>query len=419
MPLRHYPVTAPAALSSTEARSSTVALSFTALFLLLGACEPEAPPEPTIAIDSAGVRTVTNDPTRSDATCTISDEPVLVIGEDEEDEQQWFSSIRGMGRLSDGSVVVVDRTAAEVRIYDETGRHLRSMGRHGEGPGEFSDPFILWITAGDTLWVGDYRPWRYNLFTAQGEFVRRVSLTPVWPNPSRAGGVLDNGYTLNSRSKRVGRNNFTVPDTLIVEVHDPGGELVGSLARMPDRSTGFVSESPDLGLFPLFQSLPRIDAGGSTIALAHGKDTEVRVLDDELNLRTIVRWLEPDREVTRADVSAWREDYIERRTQLASPDWDRDDDAVISDERPVADLFPAVSAVVIGRDSRIWVDQYDRPREDRGWLAFGPDGEFFCHMAGLPGPVWEFGADYVLVLSETELGVQTVHMYGLDQPVNR
>ncbi len=374
------------------------------------------PPEPTIAIDSAGVRIVTSAPASSDATCTISEEPVLVIGEDEEDENQWFSSIRGMGRLSDGSVAAIDRSSAEVRIYDDTGRHLRSMGRNGEGPGEFLNPFILWITAGDTLWVGNYSPWRYNLFTAAGEFVRQVNLTPVFPNASMGGGVLDNGYTVNSRLKRALRENYTVPDTLVVDVHDSDGHLVSSLARMPDRTSGTVREAPNFGLYPLFQSFAEVDARGSTIVLAHGRSTEARVLDDEFNLRTIVRWFEPDREVTSADVRAWREDYIESRTQFASPDWNHFDDARLSDERPVADLFPAISQVRVDRDGRIWVRQYDRPREDRGWLAFGPDGEFFCHMAALPGSVWEIGADYVLLLSETELGVQTVQLFRLDHP---
>ena len=161
--------------------------------------------------------------------------------------------------------------------------------------------------------------------------------------------------------------------------------------------------------------VPEIDARGSTIALAHGSETEVRLLDDDFNLRTIVRWVEPGREVTAADVRAWREDYVESRTRWASPEWDRDDDALISDQRPVADLFPAISQVVIGRDGRIWVRQYDRPREDRGWLAFDLDGEFSCHMAALPGALWEIGTDYVLLLSETELGIQTLHMYRLDQ----
>ena len=393
------------------------ALGLTAgLVLLLDGCVSDAPPEPAIAIDSAGVRIVTTDPTNADATCTISEEPVLTIGEDEEDEHQWFSSIRGMGRLSDGSIVAVDRTAAEIRIYDETGRHLRSMGRHGEGPGEFSDPFILWITAGDTIWVGDYFPWRYNVFTADGEFVRLVSLNPVFVNASQSGGVLDNGYTVNSRLKSARRENFSVPDSLIVDVHDPSGRLVGSLARMADRTSGTVSESPNFWLAPLFQALAEVDAAGSTIVLAHGRDTEVRILDDEFNLRTIIRWSEPDREVTGADVRAWREDYIESRTQWASPDWHEFDDARLSQERPVADVFPALSSVRIGRDGRIWIRQYDRPREDRGWLAFGPDGEFHCHLAQLPGGVWEFGANYVLLRHDTALGIQTIRMHRLIHP---
>ncbi len=386
-----------------------------AFVLLLSACAHQAPFE-SIAIDSLGVQIVKSNPTNSDATCTISEEPILIIGEDEEDDNQWFSSIRGMGRLSDGSVVAVDRKTAEVRIFDEAGRHLRSMGTRGEGPGEFLSPFILWITPGDTLWVGDYRPWRYNVFTAQGQFVRRVSLKPAWLNPSRAGGVLDNGYTVNARSESVRHGNFAVPDTFVVEIHDPSGELVGSLARIPNGTTGIFREAPNFRLSPLFQSFAEVDARGSTIVLAHGSKPEIRVLDDEFNLRTIIRWFEPAREVTSAYVRAWREDYVERRTRGTSPELRQSDYASISRDRPVAEVFPAMSSVVIGRDGRIWVRLYDRPREDRGWLSFGADGEFICHLAQLPGSVWEFGADYVLLLHDSELGVETVRMHRLMYP---
>ena len=383
----------------------------TALVLPLSVCAAQQVPFESIPIDSVGMQIVTSDPASSDATCTISEEPVLIIGEDEEDDNQWFTSIRGMGRLSDGSVVAVDRRTAEVRIFDETGRHLRSMGSSGEGPGEFLNPYILWITAGDTLWIGDYRPWRYNAFTAQGQFVRRVSLSPAFLNSSRAGGVLDNGYTVNSRLDWVRLGNFDAPDTLIVEVHNPSGELVGSLARIPNGTSGTFREAPNFRLSPLFQSFAEVDARGSTIVLAHGNEPEVRVLDDEYNLRTIIRWFEPDRKVTSADVRAWRKDYVE--SQRESPDMQKYVDVSIRRDRPVADVFPAMSSVVIGRDGRIWIRQYDRPREDRGWLAFGADGEFICHMAQLPGSVWEFGADYVLLRHRSERGMETIRMHRL------
>ncbi len=384
-----------------------------ALVLLLSACSQQAPSE-TVAVDSSSAQIVTSAPASSEAMCTFSEEPVLVIGDDEEDDNQWFSMIRGMGRLSDGSVVAVDRVSAEVRIYDASGRHLRSMGQRGEGPGEFTDPYLLWVTAGDTLWVGNILPWSYTIFTAQGQFVRRIGLKPMYPNSSSAGGVLENGYTVNARRGETMRTpDFGVPDTMVVEIHNPNGKLVGNLARIPHVTYGNVSEAPGIGLYPLFEAGAEVDALGSTIVLAHGSKPEVQVLDDESNLRMIIRWSEPNREVTRADIRAWREDYRERRSPS---DWNQFDDAMMSPELPVADVFPAMSSVKIGRDGRIWIRQYDRPREDRGWLAFGADGKFACHMAQPPGDVWEFGVDYVLLLHRSELGVETVRMHSLTSP---
>ena len=382
--------------------------------LLLGACSQQTQPETeSIDIDSSSAQIVTSTPASSEATCTFSEEPVLVIGDNEEDDNQWFSMIRGMGRLSDGSIAVVDRASAEIRIFDATGRHLRSMGQRGEGPGEFTDAFILWVTAGDTLWVGNYYPWSYNVFTAQGQFVRRIMLEPLYLNTSRGGGVLENAYTVNARETSTRDPDFGAPDTLIVEIHDPEGKLVGNLARIPSRIWGQVSEASNFSLYPLFGAGAIVDALGSTTVLAHGSKPEVQVLDDEFNLRMVLRWSEPNREVTRADIRAWREDYRERSDPS---DWDQYDDARISPERPVADVFPAISSVRIGRDGRIWIRQYDRPRQDRGWLAFGADGKFLCHMTQLPGAVREFGADYVLLLHRSDLGVQTVRMHSLTSP---
>ena len=385
-----------------------------ALALLLGACSQQAPPETeTVDIDGSSAQIVTSTPSSSEATCTFSEEPILVIGDNEVDDNQWFSSVRGMGRLSDGSVAVVDRASAEIRIFDATGRHLRSMGHRGEGPGEFTNPFILWVAAGDSLWVGNYWPWSYTVFTAQGQFVRRIRLEPVYINESRGGGVLENGYTVNARETSTHDPDFGAPDTLIVEIHDPEGNLIRNLARIPHRSYGTVSEASNFLLGPLFDAGAEVDAVGSTIVLAQGSQPEVQVLDDEFNLQMIIRWSEPNREVTRGDIRAWREDYRERGDPS---DWDEYDDARISPERPAADVFPAFSSVRIGRDGRIWIRQYDRPREDRGWLAFSTDGKFLCHMSQLPGAVREFGADYVLLLHRSELGVQTVRMHSLTSP---
>ena len=128
--------------------------------LSLGACRDSAFPGrvPTIALDSAGVQGVTSDPLNSGTYCTLSEEAVFSVGTIEGDEAYMFNQVRSVARLSEGAIAVVDGSSHEVRVFDEAGAHLRSMGGRGEGPGEFQGPWLLWVLPGDTLWVGDYMP---------------------------------------------------------------------------------------------------------------------------------------------------------------------------------------------------------------------------------------------------------------------
>ncbi len=392
-----------------------------ALATLLGAACDSASRNPGPATtDSAGVRIVTSDPVSSDLTCRANPEPMLTVGEPAgDDENLWFSTVRGAGLLSDGSIAVIDRSSEEVRVFGADGRHLVSMGRSGDGPGEFRSAWFLWVLPGDTLWVGDYRPWRYNVFTRDGQFVRAAQMTPVYPNPSRAGGVLRNGISVNTRTTYIGRSDFTVPDTLIVEAHDTDGQLIATVARVPNTVEGMTakSEIANLTLTPLFAASASADAIGSTIAVGHGRDPEVRLFDDELRLRRIVRWSEPSRGVTAADVSAWRDSYVESLGGRDSDRWGPSSEAIADSDRPVAGVFPAFSSMMLGTDGRLWVAPYRKPgQEPRRWMAFEPDGTFSCHLERVPISIHEIGADYVLGVQTDELGVPTAVMYRLGRP---
>ncbi len=394
--------------------------------LAAAACDagsPPAPPARAIAIDSADVRIVTSDPATVTAACSLSEVPIFSVGDDEDDDAQWFSSVRGVGRLSDGSVAVADRTSAEVRIFAPDGRHLRSMGRYGEGPGEFQNPFVLWVLPGDTIWVGDYRPHRYVVFTAEGEWVRNVQLDPIYPNPSRGGGVLDNGASVNVVQRSPSGRDFAAPDTVVAEAHDRDGDRVGVLARLPSRRMGRAPDT-DAGNYyinVLFDPIADVDARGRTIALVHTATPEVRLLDETFALRSIVRWQVPDQAVTSADVRVWREEYVRRRS-TGSNIWNDEFDApMVSPERPVADVMPAISGIHVGRDGRLWVWPYRRPgAAPPRAMAFSPDGELLCHLER-PGEsadfsVWEYGADYALGVATSDLGIETVVMHALGGP---
>ena len=397
----------------------SVAVAAALTLMLATGCDGQAAPPTRIEIDSAGVRIVTIDPLASDAMCSLGEEPTFYVGDSEDSDEQWFTRVLGVARLSDGSVAVADDYSMEVRIFDQSGAHVRSMGREGEGPGEFQRLWLLWRLPGDTLWVGDYRPWRYQVYASTGEWIRTVTMDPVYPNPPQAGGVLANGVSINTRDEMARPRNFSTPDKRHVEAHGPDGKLMGILATLPGRTMGQVDDGTlNYYLGRWYDSNPSIDAEGRTIVIANGRDPEVRVLDDEMRLRLIIRWDDPGGKVTSADIEAARE--AERRRALEDGEIGRFEEANLSPKRPAADVFPAVSSVKAGVDGTVWVWRYRRPgaAARSRLMAFGPDGEFVCHLVtGKSGfRISEFGADYVLGIHTTEFGVQHVAMYDLERP---
>ncbi len=373
---------------------------------------------PAIAIDTAGVEVVTSDPRNSDAYCTLSEEPTLSLGIMEGDDPYMFYFVRGANRLSDGSIAMMDNGSGEIRIFSSDGRHLRSMGGQGEGPGEFRIGRYIWVLPGDTLWVGDYRPWRYHVYLSIGEFVRTVEMNPRYLNASLGGGVLDNGTSVNIRNLFRREYDFEVPQSRFVEMHSPDGTVIGELARLEANRSG-TWEGADVIMSTLFDPIPSVHARGNTIAIATAREPEVLLLDDELRVRRIVRWSDPDREVTRAYVQAYRERRIESRGGRNSENWRPSDDDAISDRRPVADVFPTVSSVQVGREGWLWVYPYAKPGETVDWWAFTPNGDFRCRLTNPTGlTIYEFGADYLLGVHTDDLGVERVVMYELGLPAN-
>ncbi len=373
-----------------------------------------------IKIDSTEVRIVSFDPIGSDATCSLGEEPTFLVGDDEGTDELWFSRVLGVVRLSDGSVAVADDVSSEVRIFDAAGNHLRSMGRRGEGPGEFDHLWFMWRVPGDTLWVGDYRPWRYHLYAPTGKHVRTVTMDPLYENRARGGGVLENGISINVRLETAMRRDFKTPDAWHVEAHGSDGNLLGTLMTLPGRTFGRVGgETSNFYGSPMFDASSSIDVVGRTIVIANGRDPEVKVLDEELRLRLIVRWDDPGREVTSGHIRSTREAARRRATEAGRSPLER---GYLNSERPAAGFFPAVSSVKAGVDGTVWVWRYPHPGVPARSrvMAFGPDGDFLCYLSTRKDNyrIWEYGADYVLGVHTTDLGVEHVAMYDLIRPAD-
>jgi hypothetical protein len=295
----------------------------------------------------------------------------------------------------------LDRGNHRVVVFDDGGRHVRTLSRRGGGPGELQWPQAIVIEASGNLAITDIGHRGLVRVTAAGEPLEHRVLEDWW------GGEIARFGDSVVVQKQVGAVNGSSSHELHV-LDDGGGRALVAFPATPMRPV-------DLGCVRI-SGMPRLFApsltwatGGSRAAVAGTASYEIEI-HEPVGLVARVRRDLPPRAATRE--LAIQEVGEEFTVAFGSGGGCSAEPGKVVDERGFADVIPADRRVAIGPDGTLWVLRYAVRGDPAPLDVFADDGEYLGTLPPeSPFPEAFFPDGRVIAMEKDDLDLDHVVIY--------
>ncbi|MEO7997864.1 MAG: hypothetical protein ABI852_10490 [Gemmatimonadaceae bacterium] len=401
------------------------------LIALLATSTASAQPAASTTRDSAGIHIVESARPKWTVASAwkLSAKPVLLIGGGTE-PAYTFSRVGAATKLSDGRIVVAERADLQLRMFDSTGRHLRTVGEKGKKPGEFTDIGIMTRMPGDSLAIESAQ--YTSIIAPDGQFVRQVSYGPFAPGLLQSPfvavlGRFDDGSVVVGdlpQGRRGGRGSTHWTDSSTLLLVDAAGALIREIDRVPSVSFGAAIPAPvHLTFGPeLVQA-----SAANHVYIGFGDQYAIREYDASWTLRRIIRRAWKPLPVTTAIITTYVDAWMTLWSTDKGPVRERDRLARLNATFP--DVLPAFVDLLASPSGELWL----RDPELAGantcgclnsvtaapskWSVFDNNGRWLGRV-DMPAQFTpaEVGRDYVLGSLRDEKGIVRVAMYRIIKP---
>lgn len=365
--------------------------------------------------DSAGVTIVSN-PDIALPEWTIDSMPFVDIGTADGRDGQDLALPWSSVRLADGRIAISNAQSNELRFYTPEGRFIRSVGREGEGPGEFQLIALLRLGRGDTIISSDAILPRLTLFSSDGAYARTIQLEALEGRVPRLRGLISDTVALFSVQlyERSGGRSQAARDTLLLATRGLEGGVTQLIGRFPaDEKFNQVLPNGSIAAWnqPFARDAYAAVAGG--LVWVGVSDTyEVRGFGPNGDLRSVVRMDRPAQPVGQTERSRFFQHHLEGVE-------DEDQRRTYENVHQIIEFpetLPAYSALESDDGGFLWVEEYVLPWEGGRpqWRIFDSNGRAVA-VARTPAGllVQEIGRDYVMGLWRDPMDIEHVRLYRL------
>lgn len=377
-----------------------------------------------LVVDSSGIRIVENRVGETDIPVFGELGAIEVeVGVREGDPQYALTQVLAVRATSSGGLLVAESRSRELRYFDRSGTHLRTVGGQGEGPGEFSSMSTFSGMAADTVWIWDSRNQRITCFAPDGALLDASVIPPhtTYDRLSRLYRLSDESWVGVSPWRNRNRDRpQSLPlkimrDSLVLTLLQPEGE-----------------EADTIAVIPGFESIRRVDLRGTTIAemnfrrpfgratylapgaqgiVVGGNDQfEIRRFSPDGVLQLVSRTPGLDLPISAEEVQEAKESQLAGASD--NPEFRETVEASFS-EFPLPDVRPAFSEIRIGNAGEVWLAEYEMDAASvSSWIVLDSDGTLLGRVHVPSGfRIHEIGEDYVLGVWYDEFEVPYLRRY--------
>lgn len=322
-----------------------------------------------------------------------------------------FVRVASLAADDSGNVYVADKGAYTIRVFDSAGREIRTIGRQGAGPGEFTDLYSLAWT-GDTLVAYDPGNSRLQLVARSGR-----------PVASWTGSRITGGSDVRLFQSS---NRFFMPTWR----PSPDGRGIELLLITPAES----------GVSDTLRMPPKPETADPTVVVCHMPGGSIAFFDTPFTTR-LVTAVSPAGELVLARTNEYRIAFFDRHASaqrftlygttpvpISTSEWD----AATSEYRefrakfPNADCEPDAQTRPAARPVLRSIEFDD---EGRMWVESTVPGGYNFHvydaaggmLANVPAPERDPSVPFVVrngrlhLVAESESGEQLVRTYRVRQ----
>ena len=326
-----------------------------------------------------GVMVVKNpkEPLYSEAVFSLEEE--LSIGEAEGREEYMFSQVRSIAIDDRDRIYVLDYKEAHIKVFDNNGEYIKTIGKKGQGPGELEMPVGMFISNKDELIIEDAGSQRITFYSLEGKFIKNLSTAKL----------------MVGRTHIDSRGNF-IGLTIEREEENPRYELKKYGSNLKYLCSLGSSPLPSRQVYEIFLSLITYDVTlDDNIIVGYPEEYNLKIFNPEGKLIKRIEKEYSPVEISKEEIEERKKTYPKVNRKLVIPKY-----------------HAAYRSFAVDEENRIYVGTWERTEDSKGYYydVFDSEGKYLANMPLNVRP-WIWKKKKLYTLEEDEGGYQIIKRY--------